>query len=809
MRIALLGPIGSASVARLLDPPGQGLPIGNSGAPILGTLIESLLRRGHRVDAFTIAYGEAVPPHGLRAQGPGFSICYLPGRAHTLRFSGFELGRALDACGAERKALVGALGRGTYDVIHAHWLYEYAAAALDQSSVPTVITAHDEPARVLRYMSSLYRLSRFAMAVRVLREAPQLTAVSPYLKQALSRYRAGEVHVVPNPLPPHVAACPGYARRLGPEDAIRVGMVLNGWSRLKNAKKAMRAFAAILPTLPAGSALQMIGADYAQGGPAQRWAEDKGIATGLQFLGELPHGAALQCIAEFHVLLNPSREESFGVVIAEAMALGIPVVAGRRSGAVPWLLANGAAGSLVDVESAESIAVGLLDCVQSLRSGDEVARDFARQRARNLCDADRVAAGYEAVYSQAIDPSRSVPPVPEWVTPPPPPLATVLHVLNELKASGAETMLRNAGSEWKRHGIRCQVLALGDEAGAFAPQLEAAGYRIARLPFAPRPGFLRPLVKQFRAVKPDVVHVHSERASFWVALAARLAGIPLVVRTIHSNFAFSGLLRTRRWATRLATRMLGVRQIAISEGVQANELERFGNRTVVLHNWFDSRRFAVVTTGARAVARQRLGLRADLCVLLTVGNCSVVKNHGALFEAIARLDCPGLIVLHAGAEEPGHPERRLVERLGLAPQVQFLGATDPLPLLQAADLFVMPSLYEGFSIAALEACATGTPALFADVPGLRDLALHFKASMFCPPSVDGLADALGRWLRSNSSALRDVASADALLAHSRFGMEQGVARYVALYGLPACGASSVAIVGTEANGKHGPLPAGH
>jgi glycosyltransferase involved in cell wall biosynthesis len=75
-----------------------------------------------------------------------------------------------------------------------------------------------------------------------------------------------------------------------------------------------------------------------------------------------------------------------------------------------------------------------------------------------------------------------------------------------------------------------------------------------------------------------------------------------------------------------------------------------------------------------------------------------------------------------GQEEEGHPERQMAKDLGIADQVKFVGySNDVLPLLSAADVYVMPSLYEGFSIAALEAVATGIPAILTDVNGLKDM----------------------------------------------------------------------------------------
>src|SRR5207248_505307 len=78
--------------------------------------------------------------------------------------------------------------------------------------------------------------------------------------------------------------------------------------------------------------------------------------------------------------------------------------------------------------------------------------------------------------------------------------------------------------------------------------------------------------------------------------------------------------------------------------------------------------------------------------------------------------------LHAGQEERGLPERQLADTLDLTRRTKFLGfVRDVVPLLRCADAFVMTSVREGFSIAAMEALGAGVPVVLTDVPGLQDL----------------------------------------------------------------------------------------
>lgn len=357
----------------------------------------------------------------------------------------------------------------------------------------------------------------------------------------------------------------------------------------------------------------------------------------------------------------------------------------------------------------------------------------------------------------------------------------VLHVLNELKPSGAEIMLRIAAPLFRQNGVECELLATGATVGPYAPALHAAGYPIHHLPFSASPGFFMGVARLAKRLGADLVHFHAERAFIAYVLAARAAGLKNLVRTVHNNFSFDGWLRRRRAVERCLAERLGVRYITIAPGVDRNERERYGISPHLIPNWFDSARFLPATSDVRSEARRRLGMLKDDFVLISIGNCSPVKNHNALIEALAQcVDVPWQY-LHVGLEEAGEPERALAARLGIGERVHFVGAVDDvLPYLHAADLYAMPSLFEGMSIAALESLATGLPALLADVPGLADFRQYLDDVTYCQPDADSLTQAL-RPLLQKGAGLDQGRIARSEAIHRAFGAERGVREYSALY----------------------------
>jgi glycosyltransferase involved in cell wall biosynthesis len=353
----------------------------------------------------------------------------------------------------------------------------------------------------------------------------------------------------------------------------------------------------------------------------------------------------------------------------------------------------------------------------------------------------------------------------------------VLHVLNRLRASGAEVILHTAAGQWKHHGIKVDVLAVGPEPGPFAADLRGVGYTVLHEP--DRQLFRVPprLARRVRDGGYDVVHLHPERASFHFGLAALSAGAG-VVRTVHSVFGFGGMLRVQRKLQRHALRRMGVVHVGVSHGVADNEKRRFGNPSQVIENWC-SNEFTPPTKHQRDQARQALKLHDHDFVVVSVGNCGPVKRHEAILEAVAHISgLQDLVYLHVGDEDGTGKERRLAEELGISHQVRFLGHRHPLQALHAADVFVMTSAYEGLGLAAVEALMTGLPLVLADVPGLRDVAGASPAAWLTDTRPAQLSAAIQRAAHFCKSG-PPLGAARSF--GDRFGLQRGVADYAEIY----------------------------
>ncbi len=397
LHIGIAAPIACADIAHLLDAPAAQLPRGYAGAPLLGTLIEELLRRGHRVSAFTLSSDLPLDDRStVVLKGQNLTLYCCPMRPRAWPFNGHRVGRIVDLYAFERRGLERAIVRAKPDVVHAHWAYEFAWAAL-RSGLPHVVTCHDSPFVIARFQRNLrrggYRWLRAGMAWHVLRQARHVTTVSPYMVGQIQPLCRATVSVVPNPITERAFALP----RIAQPGRQRVLMVANGWDVRKNGEAALRAFALLSGCMP-DAELKVFGHDHGEGGAAHQWWQQSGLAAKVRFCGVVSHDQLLTEMSCADAFVHTALEESFGAVLAEALAVGVPVVAGSASGAVPWVV--GEAGRLVDVTQSQAVAAALSQLLGNSAESDRLGR-MGRQRVRAMFSAESVATAYEREYAVA------------------------------------------------------------------------------------------------------------------------------------------------------------------------------------------------------------------------------------------------------------------------------------------------------------------------------------------------------------------------------------------------------------------------
>jgi glycosyltransferase involved in cell wall biosynthesis len=260
---------------------------------------------------------------------------------------------------------------------------------------------------------------------------------------------------------------------------------------------------------------------------------------------------------------------------------------------------------------------------------------------------------------------------------------------------------------------------------------------------------------------------------------ARGEGVRAIVLTHHLPFLLHSPIKARRL---LAATNVVDRRIAVSDGLRRT-YERIG----VPHEQFTTVPNGVRARGAsfgRLAARQALGLDADQPVVMTAGRLVTMKGHRHLVEATPQLVSrfPGLAVIILGRGNLHDQLVRQAADLGVGPAVRIVGhRPDARMLLDAADVFVLPSLTEGMPLAAMEAMDAALPVVATGVIGTDEVVVQNKTGLLVPPRDSGaLADAVAQLL-----ADRDLRTAYGQAGRARyleeFTVEHMVARTAEVY----------------------------
>jgi glycosyltransferase involved in cell wall biosynthesis len=284
----------------------------------------------------------------------------------------------------------------------------------------------------------------------------------------------------------------------------------------------------------------------------------------------------------------------------------------------------------------------------------------------------------------------------------------------------------------------------------------------------PRPlkvlsGFCRDVRRrstQIRSQPHDIIHIQNTGCEE-MPIAARLAGSQRIIGTFHVDSTYdlggirSGLAyRGIEWFSNRSLQLA----IAVSEATKKDWVKRTRispHRVITIHNGIDPLQFS--RKSSQAESRMRLGLPPEALIIGGMGRLAPAKGFEYLLEAASHLseEFPRLMVALAGTGALRNSLETQAERLGISSRVAFLGFQDDVNIvLDACDIFAMPSLCEALGYALLEAMAHELPAVGAAVGGIPEV-IEPGVTGFLSPPRDGIA--LAKTLRPliESAELRE------------------------------------------------------
>jgi glycosyltransferase involved in cell wall biosynthesis len=300
------------------------------------------------------------------------------------------------------------------------------------------------------------------------------------------------------------------------------------------------------------------------------------------------------------------------------------------------------------------------------------------------------------------------------------------------------------------------------------------------------PGMRRPfdvlaIRNYLRRVQPHILHPFLLTASLYGRFAAALARVPIILGTEVNVY------ENKRPAHAVMERLLMTRTDAVivsAESVRdfyVKQVHAAPDRVAVIYNAVD---WSVLeTTVNRETFRQTLGVPPDAVVACIIARLTQQKAHSVLFDALAQH--PALARLHllvVGDGDLRDALHRQIAALGLQPRVHMLGARRDLGnLLNASDIFVMPSLWEGLPLSMILGMGAGLGVVATRVAGIPEVVRSDETGLLVPP---GAAEPLGEALATlvTDPALRArLGQAARAFVLPRFGADGYVSAVTTLY----------------------------
>jgi len=331
-----------------------------------------------------------------------------------------------------------------------------------------------------------------------------------------------------------------------------------------------------------------------------------------------------------------------------------------------------------------------------------------------------------------------------------------LHIITRLDKGGSaeNTFLTIMGLHENGYEVSLMSGQVSDSRQDRREQIRKHGIRYIFIPELVRTisplKDLKALFKIYRYLRKerfDIVHSHTSKAGFLGRLAAKLAGVPVVIHTPHGHvfFGYFGRIKTKlfifveRMSSRLADKIIALTYREKRDYLLFNIAKE--DKFVVINSGVDLNKFKELPFNEIQNFKRKLGIPEHSLIVGTVGRLVPIKGPEFLIEAAKLIipKYPSTLFIFTG---DGHLRQNLKKKtleMGVEENVIFLGWRDDVDkIISIYDILVLPSLNEGMGRALVEAMALGKPIVASDIGGVPDLITHGKNGFLVPPKNPGL-----------------------------------------------------------------------
>lgn len=367
----------------------------------------------------------------------------------------------------------------------------------------------------------------------------------------------------------------------------------------------------------------------------------------------------------------------------------------------------------------------------------------------------------------------------------------VLNLTNSMSVGGAESLIYNWASLVQTSSILSKKIDIEvctlSEVGFFGKKLVDQGVPVHCLEtfnvYAPQA--IWKIVKFLQGMDYDIIHVHLFPSSLFASLASIVSKKYTWIYTEHNVWN-----RRRQWKWfKLIDRFIYSRYtqiLGVSTPVQYSLiawLPELADKTLALPNSVNINRFRL-NKSIRITKRHELGITPEQKLLLFIGRLTEAKGIDVLLRALNTADywIENSVLLVVGEGPQNEELKKLGERLNLNHRVRFLGVREDIPaLLAAADVFILPSRWEGLPMVILEAMAAGKPIVTSSVGGIPEVIDDGKTGLLVPPEdVMSLRNALSQIITEEPYGY-DLGNAARRKAEKLFSIEASIQQLIRIY----------------------------
>ena len=325
----------------------------------------------------------------------------------------------------------------------------------------------------------------------------------------------------------------------------------------------------------------------------------------------------------------------------------------------------------------------------------------------------------------------------------------ILHIITRMDVGGSTddvvmTLTRLPRGEFASHLVSGLTLDPPPRLRETLAQAGVPWVEIALLRRAVRPWTdcraLWALWRAIRAARPDVVHTHTSKAGLLGRVAARLARVPRILHTPHGHI-FHGYFDPASTRLFVAMEQLAARfteRITVLTDAEVDQHLALGigrpNQFVTIPSGVDLAEARAGAAGAPTI-RRALGIAAEAPLLGTVSRLVHVKGLTHLVAAMPEIlrRFPQAHLVLAGDGEERDALTAQAAALSLAQRVHFLGFREDVPaIIGALDLFILPSLNEGFGKVLVTAMGLGVPIVATKVGGVPEVVEDGREGLLVP-----------------------------------------------------------------------------